>query len=93
MDYNTSDGSARRDRWDLVQSKPVFQADPGASSSEECHHGPVREYEQESCSPSAPLAAVISHWPRRAARQNGGDLLLQLLREYHLLALKGLPLS
>ncbi len=29
--------------------QPVFQVDPGASSSAERHHGLVCEYEEESC--------------------------------------------
>lgn len=30
-------------------TKSVFQADPGASSRAECHHGQTREYEKEPC--------------------------------------------
>ena len=65
---------SRRQRDEIVgiwYPKSVFQADPGASSRAECHHGPPREYEQETCVPFAPLAADPSFSPASIAERKG----------------------
>ena len=48
MDYTGKGGNEIRSLG-FGTTKSVFQADPGASSRAECHHGCPREYEQETC--------------------------------------------
>lgn len=52
-------------------TESVFQADPGASSRAECHHGATREYEQESCVPPAPLTTALNVFPASIADRKG----------------------
>src|SRR6266446_4603212 len=77
--------AARRDRRDLgVQ--PGFQADPGASSRAECHHGHLW-FLSRLLPPPLCIVLVMRHtW-------SGGDFLVLFVRLYRLLALSGWPLS